>query len=42
MTSLELETALNDIAEPYVKLVLAVGQHDTDYVDAYMARRNGR
>ena len=23
------------IAEPYVKLVLAVGQHDADYVDAY-------
>jgi hypothetical protein len=26
---------LNKIAEPYVKLVLAVGQHDSDYVDAY-------
>ncbi|MGD1044394.1 MAG: hypothetical protein ABR936_03575 [Bacteroidota bacterium] len=35
MTSFELATALNDIAEPYVKLVLAVGQHDADYVDAY-------
>ena len=27
--------ALNDIAEPYVRLVLAIGQHDADYVDAY-------
>ena len=28
-------TSLNTIAERYVKLVLAVGQHDPDYVDAY-------
>jgi hypothetical protein len=27
--------AMNRIAEIYVKLALAVGQHDTDYVDAY-------
>lgn len=26
---------MNPIAESYVKLVLAVGQHDSDYVDAY-------
>lgn len=26
---------MNDIAERYVKLVLALGQRDTDYVDAY-------
>ena len=26
---------MNQIAERYVKLVLAVGQHDADYVDAY-------
>jgi hypothetical protein len=26
---------MNDIATSYVKLVLAVGQHDSDYVDAY-------
>ena len=26
---------MNDIAERYVKLVLALGQHDADYVDAY-------
>jgi hypothetical protein len=26
---------MNTIAERYVKLVLAVGQHDADYVDAY-------
>jgi hypothetical protein len=30
-----LNKELNSIAEPYVKLVLAVGQHDADYVDAY-------
>ena len=27
--------SMNRIAEPYVKLVLALGQHDADYVDAY-------
>jgi len=26
---------MNELAEQYVKLVLAVGQHDADYVDAY-------
>src|SRR5687768_13243092 len=26
---------MNRIAESYVKLVLAVGQHDSNYVDAY-------
>ena len=26
---------MNEIAERYVRLVLAVGQHDADYVDAY-------
>ena len=28
-------SALNEIAEDYVKLVLATGQHDSDFVDAY-------
>ena len=28
-------TSVNQIAEAYVKLVLAMGQHDPDYVDAY-------
>ena len=28
-------TPMNNIAEQYVKLVLAVGQHDADYVDAF-------
>ena len=28
-------TPMNKIAEGYVKLVLAMGQHDPDYVDAY-------
>ena len=27
--------AMDDLAERYVKLVLAVGVHDGDYVDAY-------
>jgi len=26
---------MKDIAESYVKLVLAVGRHDADYVDSY-------
>ena len=26
---------MNTLAEQYVKLVLAVGQHDADYVDAF-------
>ena len=29
------DTDMNDLAERYVKLVLAMGQHDSDYVDAY-------
>src|SRR5688500_11245233 len=29
------EDRMNTIAQSYVKLVLAVGQHDADYVDAY-------
>jgi hypothetical protein len=29
------DTPMNTIAESYVKLVLAMGQHDPDYVDAY-------
>jgi hypothetical protein len=28
-------TTMNELAERYVRLVLAVGQHDADYVDAY-------
>src|SRR5438046_8108726 len=27
--------SVNEVAEAYVKLVLAMGQHDSDYVDAY-------
>ncbi len=26
---------MNDVAERYVRLVLALGQHDPDYVDAF-------
>ncbi|HKY05022.1 MAG TPA: hypothetical protein VJQ56_09035 [Blastocatellia bacterium] len=33
--ALEAGAEMNRIAESYVKLVLAVGQHDPDYVDAY-------
>ncbi len=29
------DTDIDDLAEHYVKLVLAMGQHDGDYVDAY-------
>src|SRR3954468_178581 len=29
------DPTMNTLAEQYVRLVLAVGQHDTDYVDAY-------
>jgi len=29
------DTDMNDLAERYVKLVLAMGRHDGDYVDAY-------
>jgi hypothetical protein len=31
----DLLTEMNDIAPAYVKLVLAVGRHDRDYVDAF-------
>src|SRR4051812_13700882 len=33
---------LSDLAESYVKLVLAVGQHDPDYVDAYYGPQGWR
>ena len=33
--SLAPEIEMNTVAEQYVKLVLAIGQHDGDYVDAY-------
>src|SRR4029079_9641490 len=29
------DRSMNVLAEQYVRLVLAVGQHDADYVDAY-------
>src|SRR5678815_1564650 len=29
------DRSMNLLAEQYVRLVLAVGQHDADYVDAY-------
>lgn len=31
----DYKTSMNDIAERYVKLVLSIGVHDADYVDAY-------
>ena len=33
------DSAMDTIAEQYVKLVLAMGQHDADYVDAYHGPR---
>ena len=33
--TVSLNDNLNPIAEKYVKLVLSMGQHDSDYVDAY-------
>ena len=35
MTEAVAAALMNRLAESYVKLVLAVGQHDPDYVDAY-------
>jgi hypothetical protein len=35
MSTSEINIRLNRIAESYVRLVLAVGQHDSIYVDAY-------
>ena len=35
----DLNSQLNQIARSYVKLVLAVGQHDSMYVDAYYGPR---
>ncbi|MEO8400068.1 MAG: hypothetical protein ABI550_09700 [Ignavibacteriaceae bacterium] len=31
----EFETNMNSVAESYIKLVLKIGQHDPDYIDAY-------
>lgn len=36
----ELESKMNNIAENYVKLVLKVGELDSDYVDAYYGPEN--
>jgi hypothetical protein len=35
ITPSDIDATLDRIAEAYVKLVLAVGQHDADYVDAF-------
>jgi len=35
LTLMAAPPAMNDISEQYVKLVLALGEHDRDYVDAY-------
>src|SRR5262245_66669580 len=34
--------SMNALAERYVKLVLALGQHDADYVDAYYGPQEWR
>jgi hypothetical protein len=36
-----LEAQLDPIAERYVRLALALGEHDEDYVDAYFGPPNG-
>ena len=36
------ETSLDDLAESFVKLALALGQHDQDYVDAYFGPESWR
>ncbi len=33
---------MDEVAESYVRLVLAVGEHDTDYVDAYYGPQEWR
>jgi len=38
----DYKTSMNDIAERYVRLVLAIGQHDADYVDAYYGPKEWR
>ncbi len=38
----KLSTDMNAVAESFVKLVLAVGQHDRDYVDAYFGPEDWR
>ena len=35
-------TTLDTVAEEFVKLALAVGQHDADYVDAYFGPEEWR
>ncbi len=35
MTAQQAPDPFRQVAEAYVRLVLAVGQHDADYVDAY-------
>ena len=35
VTSHAQDVRMDQLAEQYVRLVLAVGQHDADYVDAY-------
>ena len=40
--NVELNHQLDDIARSYVKLVLAVGLHDPNYVDAYYGPESWR
>lgn len=35
LTLMVVQPATTDVSEQYVKLVLALGEHDRDYVDAY-------
>ena len=36
------QDVMTPLAERYIKLVLALGQHDPDYVDAYTGRTGSR
>ena len=36
------QSVMDDVAESYVRLVLALGEHDADYVDAYYGPQEWR
>ena len=40
--AVESQAVIDEVAESYVKLVLAVGEHDVDYVDAYYGPQEWR
>ncbi len=40
--SVGYQSVIDQVAESYVRLVLAVGEHDADYVDAYYGPQEWR